>query len=101
MLVYGKLETGGPFWVYVAVKPSMFQAFQEAEKSKTLDLYKFDEFGEIIVSGEGETPPEEVTLKVAEMYNTDPTQFFKPIDPEKVIAKKVEELKQQAAESMD
>lgn len=93
MLVYGVMDHGGPFWCYVAVKPSMYDQFKAAEAGGTLDLYNFDALGEIIVSAEGETPPEEVTLKVAEMYNTDPSKFFQPIDPKKVIDDKISELK--------
>ena len=93
MLVYGVMDHGGPFWCYVAVKPSMYDAFKDAEANGKIDLYDFDTYGEIIVSAEGETPPEEVTLKVAEMYNTDPSSFFQPMDPKKVIADKIEELK--------
>jgi hypothetical protein len=98
MLVYGTMEHGGPFWCYVAVKPSKYEAFKEAERNGTLDLYNFEPFGEIIVSAEGETPPEEVTIKVAEMYNTDPAKFFQPIDPMQVIDEKIEELKRKEAE---
>lgn len=99
MLVYGRMEHGGPFWCYVAVKPSMYDGFKRAEQDGTLDLYNFEPYGEIIVSAEGETPPDEVTIKVAEMYNTDPTKFFQPIDPKKVISDKIEELKRQDSES--
>lgn len=98
MLVYGMLENKKPFWVYTAVKPSMYDEFKKAESEKTLDLYNFEPYGEIIVSGEGETPPEEVTLKVAEMYQTDPSKFFQPIDPKQVISDKIEQLKKQDAE---
>ncbi len=93
MLVYGTMEHGGPFWCYVAVKPSMYDRFKDAEAKGTLDLYNFDEYGEIIVSAEGETPPDEVTVKVAEMYNTDPAKFFQPVDPKQAIAEKIAELK--------
>ncbi len=99
MLVYGKMEHGGPFWCYVAVKPSQYDAFKAAETGGTLDLYNFDEFGEIIVSAEGETPPEEVTVKVAEMYNTDPSKFFQPVDPKQVIEDKIADMKRQDAEN--
>ena len=71
VLVYGLLKSGAPFWVFVAVKPSQYPAFLEAQKNGSLDLYKFGAFGEIIVSGEGKNPPDDVTLKVAEMYQTD------------------------------
>lgn len=95
MLVYGVMDHGGPFWCYVAVKPSMYDAFKVAESSGSLDLYNFDEYGEVIVSAEGETPPEEVTLKVAEMYQTDPSKFFQPVDPKAVIAEKIQQMKAQ------
>jgi hypothetical protein len=93
MLIYGTMEHGGPFWCYVAVKPSMYDAFKAAETAGTLDLYEFEPYGEIIVSAEGEVPPDEVTIKVAEIYGTDPSTFFQPIDPKKVIAEKIQELK--------
>jgi hypothetical protein len=99
MLVYGVMDHGGPFWCYVAVKPSMYDQFKAAETGGTLDLYNFDSYGEIIVSAEGETPPEEVTLKVAEMYNTDPSKFFQPIDPKQVINEKIDELKRRDSET--
>ena len=97
MLLYGKMDHGGPFWCYVAVKPSQFSAFKEAESKGAIDLYNFDPFGEVIVSAEGQTPPEEVTLKVAEMYGADPSTFFQPIDPMAEISRKIDELKAQDA----
>lgn len=72
VLVYGLLESGNPFWVFVAVKPGEYPAFLTAQKDGSLDLYQFAPFGEIIISGVGKSPPDEVTLKVAEMYQTDP-----------------------------
>ncbi len=93
MLLYGKMDHGGPFWCYVAVKPSQFDAFKAAEGAGTIDLYNFEPYGEVIVSAEGQTPPEEVTLKVAEMYGADASTFFQPIDPMAEIEKKIEEIK--------
>ena len=98
MLVYGVMENGGPFWCYVAVKPSQYDAFKKAESEGSLDLYNFGPYGEIIVSAEGETPPAEVTQKVAEMYNADPSTFFQPIDPKAVIDQKISELKAREGE---
>ena len=98
MLLYGQMDHGGPFWCYVAVKPSQFNAFKAAEASGKIDLYNFEEYGEVIVSAEGQTPPEEVTLKVAEMYGADPSTFFQPIDPIAEINKKIDELKTQEGE---
>ena len=98
MLLYGKMDHGGPFWCYVAVKPSQFEAFKAAEASGNIDLYNFEPFGEVIVSAEGQTPPEDVTLKVAEMYGADASTFFQPIDPMVEIGKKIEEIKAREGE---
>ena len=80
VLVYGLLDSGKPFWVFVAVKPEAYPAFIAAQKDGSLDLYNFSGFGEIIVSGEGKSPPDEVTLKVAEMYQTDPAKFKEKLE---------------------
>lgn len=95
MLLYGKMDHGGPFWCYVAIKPSQFEAFKAAESAGTIDLYNFENYGEVIVSAEGQTPPEEVTLKVAEMYGADASTFFQSVDPMEEISKKIDELKAQ------
>lgn len=95
MLIYGKLEDGGPFWCYVAVKPSKFEDFKTAEAEGRINLYEFAEFGEVIVSAAGATPPEEVTRKVAEMYGADPSTFFQPIDPLEAVDLKIEEWKKE------
>jgi hypothetical protein len=73
VLVYGVLQSGNPFWVYAAVRPAKYQAMLASQKTGDLDLYHFEEYGEIIVSGEGKNPPDSVTLSVAEMYQTAPT----------------------------
>ena len=75
VLVYGLLENGNPFWVFVAVKPSQYQPFITAQKNGSLNLYQFAPYGEIIVSGIGKSPPDEITIKVAEMYQTDPEKL--------------------------
>ncbi|MES2442856.1 MAG: hypothetical protein V4574_08500 [Pseudomonadota bacterium] len=92
MLLYGQMDHGGPFWCYVAIKPSMFDAFRATERLGEINLYDFDAFGEVIVSAEGEQPPDDVTEKVAEMYGSDPSTFFQPIDPIAEINKKIEDL---------
>ena len=85
MLVYGLFPSGNPFWVFTAVKPTQYQAFMTAHKDGSLDLYNFSQFGEIIVSGEGKSPPDDITLKVAEMYQTDPSTLFKNIREENEV----------------
>jgi hypothetical protein len=91
MLIYGKMEDGGAFWCYVAVKPSKFDLFQADQAAGKIDLYAFDAYGEVIVSGVGSTPPDDVTLKVAEMYGADASTFFQPMDPTKAVDEKLKE----------
>lgn len=92
VLVYGTLENNKPFWCYVAVKPSAYEKFLEAQKAGALNLHDFGAFGEVIISGEGNRPPDEVTLKVAQVYQTDVKSFFAPIDPMEEVARKVSEF---------
>ena len=82
VLVYGLLENGNPFWVFVAVKPSKYQDFMKAQKDGTLNLYQFTPYGEIIVSGVGSSPPDDITIKVAEMYQTDPDKLKEQVNGE-------------------
>lgn len=83
VLIYGLLESGGPFWLFAAVKPSRYKPFLDAQKQGTLNLYHFDSYGEIIVSGEGRTPPDNITLKVAEMYQTTPETLMQAMKDDK------------------
>ena len=92
VLIYGMMESGQAFWVYAAVKPSRYQPFLDAHKEGKIDLHQFLPFGEIIVSGEGKSPPEDITLKVAQMYQTDPAKTFQPADVEKEVEKRVKSL---------
>ena len=82
ILVYGLLENGNPFWVFVAVKPSKYQDFMKAQKDGSLNLYQFTTYGEIIVSGVGTSPPDDITIKVAEMYQTDPEKLKEQVSGE-------------------
>ncbi len=82
ILVYGLLENGNPFWVFVAVKPSKYQDFMKAQKDGSLNLYQFTPYGEIIVSGVGSSPPDDITIKVAEMYQTDPDKLKEQVNGE-------------------
>ncbi|MDX1975153.1 MAG: hypothetical protein SFT92_05705 [Rickettsiales bacterium] len=90
LLIYGMMENGKPFWAYLAVKPTKYKDFNELNKAGKIDLYKFESYGEIIIAGEGKSPPDEITLKVAEMYQTDPATMFKPIDPEAEVKKRMD-----------
>lgn len=96
LLMYGVLKNGNPFWIYVAVKPSKYKQFQDDQKAGTVDLVNFDKYGELVISGEGKSPPDDVTIKVAELYQTDPASFFQPVDPEEEVAKRVEKAAKKA-----
>jgi hypothetical protein len=79
-LIYGLLANGSPFWAFVAVKSYKYAAFLTDQKEGRIDLTQFEPYGEIIICGEGKSPPDDVTLKVAEMYQTDPTKFKQNVE---------------------
>ena len=93
-LTFGHMENGGNYWCYVAVKPSRYDEFQKAMSSKTYNIQRFpdDGYGEVIVSGEGITPPTEVTRQVANLFNIPMKDFFKDIDPKKTIIMKLQHV---------
>lgn len=78
ILIYGVLTDDRPYWIYAAVKPSKYADFQAAHKAGTLDVHAFEPYGEIIVAGIGTSPPEEVTLKLAQLYQTEPANLAMP-----------------------
>lgn len=102
MLTYGRMQDGKtPFWCYVAVKPSVYEKFMGIVKAGRLNLQTFenDGYGEIVVSGPGLYPPPEITREVARLFNTPIKELFSGENPESVIAKKIEQLKKNQANS--
>jgi hypothetical protein len=97
MLVYGLMSNSNPFWCFVAVKPSRYKELQDLVAKKTFDIrtYEADGFGEIVVSGEGVTPPTEVVTTVAKMFDVPVKKLFDDTNPDEVIAKEVERVKKE------
>lgn len=54
-----------------------------------LDLYNFDSIGEIIVSGDGPKPDDEITRQVAKMYDCDGEVRRTPTEIEAEIARRM------------
>lgn len=73
IMIYGQLPNGNPFWLFAAVKPEMYALFKTTQQAGKVDIYNFEPFGEIIVSGEGAEAPNDVVDAVAEMYQIDPS----------------------------
>lgn len=97
MLVFGKLQDGkGSYWCYVAIKPTEYKRFNTLYTSGKLNLYHFESegFGEIIVSGQGRQPPEEVTYQVARVYQLNIDELYKDTDAEKSLQKKILQFEQ-------
>ena len=90
ILVRGLMENRGSYWCYVAVKPSLAKKFKNAIASKyNIQNFVKDAYGEVIVSGRGRTPPQEVTDKVAEIYGVSPKALEEgdtEIDIDKLLA---------------
>jgi hypothetical protein len=82
VLFYGMLENGNPFWLFAAVKPNRYQPMLAAQKDGTFNIYQFESYGEILISGEGKAPPDEITLKIAELYQTSPEELLKSVKEE-------------------
>ena len=101
MLVYGLMSDSKPFWCFVAVKPSLYDHLKGLVAEKKLDLrtYVEDGFGEIVVSGEGVLPPNEVIKTISTMFNVPMRQLFADVDPNEEINKKIEELKKEFGEA--
>lgn len=95
MLTFGKLEQGGDYWCYVAVKPNRYEEFKRAMAGRQYNIQNFpgDGYGEVIVSGEGGLPPQDVTKQVAQMFGIPIRQLFDNIDPIQAITKGIESLK--------
>jgi hypothetical protein len=71
VMLNGRLDTGAAFFVIAAVRPGRYELFQQNYRFGLLDIHKFDAYGEVLVCGEGDTAPDGVWEKVAEMYQTD------------------------------
>ena len=92
VLARGIMEKGGFYWCYVAVKPSRYEEFKAAVANKyNIQNFINDGYGEVIVSSEGRDPSEEVTAKVAEMFDVPVDQLFKEADPMGRIGQKIKE----------
>ncbi|WP_425400195.1 helix-turn-helix domain-containing protein [Aeoliella sp.] len=85
MLIDGQFKDGRDFWVFVAVKTGMYDAFIEAQRNNTLDLHNFLPYGEVISSGtdfvKGQPPPE-VVAQVAELYKLPFSQLMQYVTGE-------------------
>ena len=97
MLTYGKMVDSKPFWCFVAVKPSRQDELKKRISSKTFDinLFEKDGFGEIVVSGEGVIPPNDIIKKVSGMFNVPIRDFFREVDEDAVISKEIERVKKE------
>lgn len=95
MLAFGKMEHGGNYWCYVSVKPSRYDDYQRRLATKQYNMQNFvaDGFGEVIVSGEGNLPPQDVTKKVAQMFGIPIKELFAQAEPKQAAMDKVNALK--------
>lgn len=67
-LVNGMSE-GKPFWAYMAMQPSGYEAYHaKVSAGESVDLTVY---GEVLQSGWGEEPPEEIRQKMADEYDFD------------------------------
>ena len=67
----GQDKSGRDAWYYVLVEPTKVGSFQEKIKSGSINLI---DYGEIVDSGFGKYPPENVQQKMKEEYNFVPAE---------------------------
>lgn len=63
-LVTGKND-GHDAWWYIRVKHNLFEKYKIAVKAEEIDLA---DYGEVLFSGWGKTPPEDIKKKIEEEY---------------------------------
>lgn len=66
LLVTGALQDGRTHYAYVSMPLSRYPAFRQAEAEGN---YNLADFGEIIMHGDGEIPPESVRKQMEERYS--------------------------------
>lgn len=93
VLLRGIMDHGGSFWAYVAVIPSMLSRFNSAQHEGNIDIYNFDEYGELIIFEEGDHPPSRITEEVCLIYDIDISTFFSGEDPLEQIDEKLKSQK--------
>ncbi|MDX1949861.1 MAG: hypothetical protein SFT90_05110 [Rickettsiales bacterium] len=67
LLVKGE-NNGEKLWAYVHMFPSKAKEYLALDGTKQVEL---EDFGEIIFSGTGENPPEEIIQKMKDTYKID------------------------------
>lgn len=60
-------EEDHPYWYYVSIAPSKYEAFKKAEEEGAYDI---NDYGEILYHGPGTEPPEDVVKMMQENYGT-------------------------------
>ena len=79
---------------------SMRLLYNAMEMASRLDFdhpivtYQKDEFGEVVVSGEGGLPPRDITKQVAQLFGVPINQLFADTDPMPIINNAIEKLKE-------
>ena len=67
VLVRGTLATNDEFWAYLAIPPSKYLAFKQAEAAGG---YAMSDYGQVVEMGTGATePPADIKHKMEKEYN--------------------------------
>ena len=67
VLVRGTLATNDPFWAYLAIPPSKYLSFKQAEAAGG---YAMSDYGQVVEMGTGATEPsDEIKKKTETEYN--------------------------------
>lgn len=87
VLTRGLMEDHGKYWCYVAVKPSRHKEFQQIVAQKyNIQNFADDGYGEVIVSGRGQNPPDDINQEVAKLFGVPVESFYTDPDPDATLA---------------
>jgi len=71
VLISGRDEDGvTPFWAFMDILPSKYIGFRKAQA--TGESFFLDDYGDILITGKGKEPPEDVVQEMREEYGFDP-----------------------------
>lgn len=75
-IISGRLDERTALWCIVAVKPSMYRAYETSLRLGMVNPTDFDEFGEVLDQGEGVEPSDGVIAQIAGQFGVTPEHLL-------------------------
>jgi transcriptional regulator with XRE-family HTH domain len=75
VFIFGKAAGDEDFYIFAAVRLDRYEAFLVAQKRNELDMHDFSTYGEVITTGWGKVPTNEVVEEIAKEYKVNEQQI--------------------------